>query len=433
VRALVRLLVELRDYRLLWSAGLVSLAGDWVLRVGLMFLVYDLTGSTLATGAMLLSTYLPQLLVGSLAGVLVDRWDRRRTMVATNVAQAFGLLPLLLVNGDNRVWIVYAVALGQGCLAQFFLPAEQAMIPLLVPEERRVQANAVNAQSRDLARLAGSTLGGIAVAWGGITALALLDALTFAASALLIAAIRHRPAAVPARSGDEQHPSGGFSAQWSAGLRLVTADPSLRLLLIFGLITTIGEGIMGTLFAPFVHDVLHGNGTDYGLILGFQSIGGITGGLLVTSYGQRWSPRLLFGWGAVAFGALDLVLFLYPLAWPRVFPALVLMVCIGFPSAAVVAGFMTVLQSVTDDAFRGRVVGTLTTVEAVGILVGIGLASSLGKLIGIVAVIAVQGAGYVVGGLLVLLLLHPAARTAVGEPQRARSTRPSSQTGSPDS
>jgi hypothetical protein len=80
----------------------------------------------------------------------------------------------LLVNGDNRVWIVYAVALWQGCLAEFFLPAEQATSPLLVPEERRVQANAVNAQSRDLARLAGSTLGDVAVAWGGITRVARL-------------------------------------------------------------------------------------------------------------------------------------------------------------------------------------------------------------------------------------------------------------------
>lgn len=195
MRALVRLLVELRDYRLLLSAGLVSLAGDWVLRVGLMFLVYELTGSTLATGAMLLSTYLPQLVFASLAGVLVDRWDRRRTMVATNALQAFGLLPLLLVNGESRVWIVYAVALWQGCVAQFFLPAEQATIPLLVPEERRVQANAANAQSRDLARLAGSTQGGVDVAWGGITGVALLDAVTFAVSAVLIAAIRHRPTA----------------------------------------------------------------------------------------------------------------------------------------------------------------------------------------------------------------------------------------------
>jgi len=407
VRALVALLAARRDYRLLLSAGLVSLAGDWVLRVGLAFLVYDLTGSTAASGATLLSSYLPQLLLASPAGVLVDRWDRRRTMVATNLLQAAGLLPLVLVTDAHRVWIVYLVALWQGCLAQFFQPAEQATVPHLVPADALLQANAVNSQSRDLARLTGSTTGGVLAAWGGMAAVALFDAATFLTSALLIAGIRFRAPVAAARVRSSLRlATSRLRGEWADGLRLATSEPTMRLLLGFGLITSVGEGIMGTLFAPFVHDVLHGDGTDYGLITGVQSIGGIVGGLLIASFGARWSPRALFGWGSVAFGVVDLVLFLYPLAWPHVAPALLLMVLVGFPGACTIAGFMTVFQTCATDAYRGRLFGAITAVEAVAVLAGIGLASWLGEAIGIVPVIAVQGGGFVVGGLLVLVALR---------------------------
>src|ERR1044071_3278663 len=97
LRAPARRLGRAPDLRLLLGAGLVSMTGDWLLSVGLAYAVYALTGSTLASAAALLSAFVPQVLVGSVAGVFVDRWDRKRTMVVTNVLLAIALLPLLLV------------------------------------------------------------------------------------------------------------------------------------------------------------------------------------------------------------------------------------------------------------------------------------------------------------------------------------------------
>src|SRR5215213_5738067 len=107
LRKPTRLLRRAPDLRLLLSAGLVSISGDWILHVGLAYSVYALTGSTLASAATLLSSFVPQVLVGSVAGVFVDRWDRKRTMVVTNLLLAVGLLPLLLVSGADRIWLVY--------------------------------------------------------------------------------------------------------------------------------------------------------------------------------------------------------------------------------------------------------------------------------------------------------------------------------------
>src|SRR4051794_23458866 len=99
------------------------MTGDWVLGIGLTYLVYSITGSTLASGVMLLVTFLPSILLGSVAGVMVDRWDRRTTMIVTSLLQIAGLIPLLLVHDEATIWVVYAVAAYQGLVEQFFGPA----------------------------------------------------------------------------------------------------------------------------------------------------------------------------------------------------------------------------------------------------------------------------------------------------------------------
>lgn len=389
------------SYRRVLLAGLVSLTGDWVLHIGLAYLVYDRTRSTVASGATLLAGFVPQVALASVAGVLIDRWDRRRTMVAASLLQAVGLLPLLLVG---PVWIVYAVAFWQGCVEQFFVPAEQSYVPLLVPPEDLLVANALNGQNRDVARLVGSSLGGVLAAWGGLRAVALADAGTFVAAAVLVAGARatfvaEAPARVAARLRHE----------WREGLRVIRGSRGLRTVLAFVLVVSVGEGVMGTLMAPWVRDVVHGDGRAYGLIMGMQAIGGVTGGLVAASVGARATPRAMFAWGAIAFGLLDCVLFTYPLLWPHVAPALVVMALVGLPGAVYVAGRVTVLQTLTMDRYRGRVFGAFGAVQAVSVLAGIGAASWLGGVVGILPVIVFQGVGYVAGGALALAGLRDQA------------------------
>jgi len=408
MRAFWRLLAANRDYRLLLSAGLVSLVGDYVLGVGLTFLVYQITGSTLASGGMLLASFLPSILLGSFAGVLVDRWDRRTTMIVANLLQVLGVVPLLAVHGTSTIWIVYLVGAYQGCVEQFFMPAEQALIPHLVPKADLVGANGVNAQIRNLARLVGSALGGILAAFAGITGLAIFDGVSFLVAAVLLTGIRYR--ATAAEPVPETEASLGslsrLTAEWKAGLATCLGSRPLLVILVFMSITQLGEGIMGTLFAPFVLDVLDGTGSQYGLIVGIQGVGGIIGGLVVTAAGHRWSAYALFGWGAVAFGIVDLMLFLYPLVLSGIVPALICMLVVGIPGACAIAGMMTTFQTMTSDDFRGRVFGAMTAVGGAAVLAGIGIASWLGEAVGIVPIIAIQGVGYVAGGFMVILALR---------------------------
>jgi Na+/melibiose symporter-like transporter len=394
-----------RDYRLLLSAGLVSLTGDWVLTIGLTYSVYTLTGSTLASGTMLLAAVVPQVLLGSVAGVFVDRWNRRVTMVVADLLLALGLVPLLFVHDAHRVWIVYLVALWEGCVEPFFAPAERAVVPHLVNEDELVAANGANGQIQGISRLVGSALGGLAAGFGGLAAVAVVDGISFLLSAGLLTRIRTVPGA-PDRTAEVRGRLAAVGREWHSGLRLVLRKPLLRLVFVFLAVTSIGEGVVTTMFAPFITGVLHADAPTYGLILAVQAIGGIVGGLAVATYGHRLPPRVLIGAGGLLFGAFDLLLFLYPLVWHVLWPAGVLIAVVGIPGAAVVAGYTSTLQLGVDDLHRGRVFGALTTMSAATGLIGIAGAGVLGGVLGIVPVIAVQGVAYVLAGLLVIVALR---------------------------
>jgi Na+/melibiose symporter-like transporter len=392
-------LTRQRDYRLVLSAGLVSLTGDWILRTGLAFQVYVLTGSTLASGGLLLSSFVPMVVLGSLAGVFVDRWDRRRTMIVTNLLHAILLLPLLAVRDESAIWIVYAVVLVQSCLQQFFRPAEQSLIPVLVEQRQLVTANALNSQTSDIARLIGAGIGGLLAGLGGLPLLALVDAATFLLAAGLIVRVRHRVvrAFTQSASGAIQR----LKEEWTEGRRLCVAGAGMRLLFVFCLVTGVGEGVMSTLFAPFVSAELGGDGTAYGLIVSSQAVGGIVGGLVAAAIGSRLPAATMWGVGAFLFGLIDLALFCYPLVSDSLIPAFVCMVVVGLPGAFTVAGMMTVLQRLTEDSCRGRIFGAISAAEGVAVLIGIASAGVLGDLVGIIPVLVFQGLGYVIGGAVV--------------------------------
>jgi len=410
VRATWRMLAARRDLRLVLSAGIISLTGDWVLTIGLIYRVYAVTGSTVASALTMASSFAPQVLLGAVAGVFADRWDRKRTMIVANLLLAAGLLPLLLVHGAGQVWIVFVVMFAEGAVKQFFSPAEQAMVPRLVPDDELLTANALNGQVSNASRLAGSAIGGILVAAGGLAAVTLTDAASFVASAVLLTLVRTSGRAAGADPSGEQVRTIGLGlrrigAELRAGLDLSARHRVLRALMIFALVTSVGEGIMSTLFTPFVEHVLHGSSQAYGLVVAAQAVGGIAGGVVAAAAGHRVRASRLLSVGAIAFGLVDLAIFLYPLGYVAVWPAIVGMIIVGVPGALALAGLITLFQRNTEDAFRGRVFGAISTAEGVTVLAGTLGAGFLSRFAGIIPVLAIQGAAYVAAGIAMFVWL----------------------------
>src|SRR5262252_9231457 len=128
-----------RNFALLWSGALISDLGSGMLYVALPFYVFFHTGSTLATGGMVVAEIVPSLLLGSITGVLVDRWDRRRTMIVCDLIRAVLILLLLVAPPADNLWLLYIVATGESVVSLFFGQADAALLPSVVPGDKLVQ------------------------------------------------------------------------------------------------------------------------------------------------------------------------------------------------------------------------------------------------------------------------------------------------------
>ena len=392
-----------RNFFLLWFAGLISYTGNWMLGVARPIIVYQMTGSTIATGGIVLASMLPSILLSSFAGVFVDRWERKRTMVIVNVLLGLSLIPLTFVRSADQLWLFYVVTFVQATLVQFFAPAENAMLPLLVDEQHLVSANALNSLNNNLARLIGPAIGGILLSAAGLSAVVLVDSATYwiAAALILLISVTSRPTPTtdPVPGGVTR-----LARDWRAGLRVIQTDPLLKLLFVCAAIMALGEGAVGVLFVPFVTDVLRGEATFLGWLMSAQAVGGLIGGVVISWVGPRTTPLRLFIFGSLIFGTIDLMIFNFTAAAPGL--ALLLFVIVGIPTVGIGTGYDTLVQLRTVDAYRGRVFGAIQTVMALFAIVGTGIASVLGEVIGAWPTINLQGSNYVVVGLLMLFALR---------------------------
>jgi MFS family permease len=391
------------DFALVWFSGLLTITGLWMMRIALPVYIYEATGSAFATGALLISQTVPSIVLGSVAGVFVDRWDRKRTMVMTTALTAIVFLPLLLVRTADLLWAFYVARFLESSIAQFYAPAETALLPQLVREAELPSANALNALNNNLGRLVGPAFGGLVYTASGAI-LAYVAALI--ASVLLLQLVRARVATrVSLETEIATSALRRFWTDWRTGLAVIVRSPSLRVIFILIAITGVGEGVFGVLFVIFVQVVLRGGAQELGLLFSAQAVGGLIGGVVVVGASQALNARAMLGVGAILFGLIDLAIFNYPILTPSLVPAVLLFVLVGLPGSAILPSFTTIIQRATDEQLRGRVFSSIFTTFAVAALFGMLIASTLGDRIGVVTLLNIQGLGYVLGGLLVLRLL----------------------------
>lgn len=395
-----------RNFALLWFGGLISLIGDWMLLIGLPIYVLILTHSVLATGVIMLVGRIPNLLVGPVAGVLVDRWNRQRVMVVGDALFALWLLPLLLVPSADRVWMVYLVQFVESSIGQFFGPAETALLPTLVSQEQLVSANALKSLGDNMARLIGPALGGVVAGLLGLPGMVLFDAASFLITGLLIAGITVKPAQ-PLVSGAKTAGTawGTFWQEWLDGVRLVRRERVLSVLFLVIAMISLGEGVFSVLFIVFVQRILHGGALQIGWLMSAQAVGAIIGGVLVGWLGSRLLSPRWSGLCGVAFGLIDLAIFNAPGWFPAFLVSVALFVLVGVPGVGFITGLTALQQSSTPHAYLGRVSSTFFTTGALLGVIGTTIAGALGDHVGVVTVLNIQGGVYVLAGTLMVLLL----------------------------
>ncbi|WP_025158512.1 MFS transporter [Leifsonia aquatica] len=399
-----------RDYALIWTAGLVSDTGDWLLMIALPLFAFAATGSALGASTVFLVELIPVLLLGTFLGVFVDRWDRRRTIIVTSLLQAVVLLPLLAASAD-RMWIVYAVAGVEAVLGAVINPARQALVPSLVEPDQLARGNALIAVSDSIARLVGSPIGGLAFAVSGLPGVVIADAATFLVTALLVLLMRRpRPRAdtldadAPAIAVERR-----LLRDWVEGLVLIARSGTLRTLAAITALGSVSQGLFLVLFIVYVTQELGAGEGGVGLLRGVQAIGGVLGGLLSGVLVRRLSPRMLVGGGYLVFGLLSLITWNLAPVTTALGVYAGLFIAMGIPAVATATGEITLVQTGTPPHALGRVIAAMTTVGGAAQGVGLLAGGLLAEHIDVVAILDGQAALYLACGVLAAVALRPPA------------------------
>jgi MFS family permease len=282
--------MRLRTFYILVITQTLSLIGSRMTSVAIGLRVFADTGQ--AAPLLLVSFFneLPAMLFNSLAGVWVDRWDRRWVMMLADAGQAVGSLLLMLsfLSGHFQLWHLYAVALTQGVFAMFQEPAKGAVVTMLVPENQRDRANAVQGMAHPLAGVLAPALTGLLYTIIGLAGIVFIDLATFFVAVFAVYWM-HIPR--PPQSEESRAVTGGFWRELAGGFRYLKARPALLgLVIYFTIMNFLLNGPLGLLIPYLV--TITGSEALTGLILSAESLGGFIGAALLAAYSGRIRSRI---------------------------------------------------------------------------------------------------------------------------------------------
>ena len=415
------------DFRIAWAAGFVNDTGDWVLTIALPLYVFERTGSGAGTALLFVCQLVATAVLGPVGGALVDRWNLRRCLIVTNLAQAVTLFPLLAVRPD-RTWPAYVVVILQAVLTQANNPANVALIPRVVHSDQLTVANAALAASRSLARLLGAPIGGLLVAWGGLGPVVAVDAASFVLVAGGVWFLRADTDPIRAEPVPDGSPAvgptsgapvpGALRAQVIDGLHVVRSRPALaRLLAVHG-VAQIAQGAFLVLFVAFVVNTLGDDGSRLGLIRGMMAVGGLVGAALIGRLAGVVSSERLFGIGLIGMALASYLFWNSPSWTTSTWVLVVLFAASGVPGAAVGVGLTTTLQARSPRHALGRVVGLLGTGEAIGSAIGSIAAGALIDHFALRPMLNAQATIYLLTGVTALVVLAPLSDDRCGSAHR---------------
>lgn len=332
---------EAPGFRLLFFATLASSVGTWLAVVALVVDVYDRTGDATWVSVLLIAEFLPLVLIGILAGALIDRLNRRSILVGSDLARAAVFAALPFTTGPLQIVLL---ALAAGVATSFFRPAQYAALPNLVPDRDLPQANGLLQSAENLTWMFGSLAGGALVAATSPDVAYVLNALTFAVSALLLLRIRQNfeeRAGEPGRSG---------LRDLAEGLALAVRSRALLTVLVAWSIVMLGNAGVNVSEIVLAKDVFSAGDFGYGVLLAAGGaglvLGSVFGGGWIEERGMRAPYAISIALMAIGYGLAAMS--------PNVWTAAAAVVVAGVGNGVAVICNALLVQRGVPDRLRGR-------------------------------------------------------------------------------
>ena len=272
--------LQIPAFRRLWLSQLVSIFGDFLALYAVYSLItFKLHGTPRQVTLVTVFFLLPLSIVGPLAGVFVDRWNPKRTMIASDVIRGVLILGLLAASAPWHIYLVFFVA---SVFSSFFLPAQSVALPQIVPAEGLLSANAAMQNAVQLVRIVSPALSGVLVGWLGERSCYYIDSASFLFSAVMISKI-----AIPERPPHAIAKMESVYKELFSGMRFILTHPVIGFVILSIAAGMFSLGAFGSLTAVYVRDVLHSNAYLYGTLGSMVGAGMLLGGLVITKFAVK--------------------------------------------------------------------------------------------------------------------------------------------------
>jgi MFS family permease len=362
----------------------------------------------------LISSAIPALLLGPIAGVFVDRWDRRKTMIASDIIRSVLVLFCLLVHTKEQVWIFYLVAFLMSSTSQFFFPSRGALLPLIVTEsEDWLAANGMMQVIQTVGMVAGPSLAGFAIGLYGERVAFVVNSCGFIISALAVLTIRSQK---PASQEDHQPVSvGNVWRDLREGMAYLFGSRTLVGIMACMCVLMLGIGAINVVWVPYLQRTFGVGAAGLGIVDSSQGIGMVIGGMLLGFIASKASKKTMVSAGAIVVGIAISAMGMAP-----TFSFIIAMgFVVGLGIVPAQSGVATMMQMAVPDLKRGRVGSSLNAFSTAASLISMAFAALMGDLIGLRTVYVVFGLFICLAGLLCTRLVVEPKVQAVEAPPAA--------------
>jgi MFS family permease len=376
-----------RDFLLLWLSQLVSKIGDNFAVIAALTLINAVAqASGIAVVMIGIATTIPQLFALA-SGVFVDRFSRKAVMIVTDLLRAGFILLALLVQDAGQLWLLYLTAFVVMGLGAVFIPARNASIPNMVPEEHLLTANALIQATELVSLIVGASLATVIIGLTSIQTAFVIDSATFLVSALFLVGAHIPAGEVATRVSDARGELRAFWEGFADGVRYIRGNKGLLQLMAITTMATLGLSATTLLAGAYFEDLLDISAEYMGFLLAMEGVGMALGALLISTYATWARSRQTVSATMIILGLGILGFALVQVYWVVLVGALVIGICIVSARSTLAA--MT--QALVPDAQRGRVESAMVTVIGIGTMGALIMAGILGDFVGPKSIFAVTG------------------------------------------